>query len=128
MSIYGTKQEAQKWHNHIPNGIINNAHLAVNSEKTIFKKTEGSDYIIHGLFVDDMMHISSCEELTKELMDKHSKDFQITEGGLMKTFLGMEVEKSGKTIKLHLDCYIKQVLKEYKDYIKKMLHPKKVPI
>ncbi len=78
-----------------------------------------------------MMHISSCEELRKELMDKYSKDFQITEGGLMKTFLGTEVEKSGKTIKVHLDCYIKQVLTEYKsnrDYIKKMLHPKKVPV
>jgi hypothetical protein len=29
---------------------------------------------------------------------------------------------------LHLDCYIQQVLAEYNDYIKKMLHPKKVPI
>jgi hypothetical protein len=42
--------------------MINNGYLAVDSEKTIFKKTTGSDYIIHGLFVDDMMHISSCDE------------------------------------------------------------------
>jgi hypothetical protein len=61
-------------------------------------------------------------------MDKYSKDFEITVGGLMKTFLGMEVEQSGKTIKLHLDCYIQQVLAEYKGYIKKMLRPKKAPI
>ncbi len=46
----------------------------------------------------------------------------------MKTFLGKEVEQSGKTIKLHLDCYIQQVLAEYKAYIKKTLRPKKVPI
>ncbi len=46
----------------------------------------------------------------------------------MKTFLGMEVEQKGGGIKLHLDYYIQQVLKEYKEYIKKMLHPKKVPI
>ncbi len=42
----------------------------------------------------------------------------------MKTFLGMEVEQSGKTIKLSLDHYIQQVLV----YIKKMLHSKKVQI
>jgi hypothetical protein len=108
--------------------MINNGYLAVNSEKTIFKKTKGSEYIIHGLFVDDMMHISSCDELKKEFMDKYSKDFEITGGGLIKTFLGMEVEQSGKTIKLHLDCYIQQVLAEYKAYIKEMLRPKKVPI
>ncbi len=35
--------------------MINNAYLAVNSEKTIFKKTMGCDYIIHGSFVDDMI-------------------------------------------------------------------------
>jgi hypothetical protein len=114
--------------NHISEWMINNGYPAVNSEKTIFKKTKGSDYIIHGLFVDDMMHISSCDELKKEFMDKYSKDFEITGGGLMKTFLGTEVEQSGKTIKLHLDCYIQQVLAEYKVYIKMMLRPKKVPI
>jgi hypothetical protein len=61
-------------------------------------------------------------------MDKYSKDFEITGGSLMKTFLGMEVEQSGKTIKLHLDCYIQQVLAEYKIHIKKMLRLKKVPM
>jgi hypothetical protein len=48
----------------------------VKSEKTIFKKTKGSDYIIYGLFVDDNMHISSCDELKKEFTDKYSKDFE----------------------------------------------------
>ncbi len=45
--IYGTKQAARKQHNHISEWMINNGHLAVNSEKTMFKKTEGSAYVIH---------------------------------------------------------------------------------
>jgi hypothetical protein len=43
-------------------------------------------------------------------MDKYSKDFEITGGDFMKIFLGMDVEQRGKTIKLHLDCYILQSL------------------
>jgi hypothetical protein len=78
-SIYGTKQAARKWYSRISEWKINNGYLAVNSEKTIFKKTKGSEYIIHGLF-DDMMLISSCDELKKEFMDKYSKDFEITGG------------------------------------------------
>jgi hypothetical protein len=97
-SIYDTKQAEQKWHNHISEWMINNGYLAVNSEKTIFKKTKGSEYIVHGLFVDDMMHISSCDELNKEFMDKYSKDFEITGGGLMKTFLGMKVERVAREL------------------------------
>ncbi len=59
-SIYGIKQAARIWHNHISDWM--DGYLAVNSEKTIFKKTKGSDHIIHGLFVDDMMlspHVTS---------------------------------------------------------------------
>jgi hypothetical protein len=46
--------------------------------------------------------------------------------GLMKTFLGMEVEQLGKVIRLHLDSYIQDVLAEYKAFIKRALRPRKV--
>jgi hypothetical protein len=34
-----------------------NGYPAVNSEKTIFMTRVDNDFILHGLFVDDMMHI-----------------------------------------------------------------------
>ncbi len=46
----------------------------------------------------------------------------------MEIFLGVEVEQLGKVIKLHLDSYIQSVLAEYKECIKKSLHPKRVPM
>ena len=46
----------------------------------------------------------------------------------METFLGMVVEQSNKSIKIHLDNYVKDVVAEYAEYIKKTLRPKKVPI
>ena len=61
-------------------------------------------------------------------MRLYQKDFEITGGGLMETFLGMEVEQPGKVIRLHLDTYVQQVLAEYKEYIKKSLRPKRVPM
>ena len=105
-----------------------NGYLVVNSEKTIFMKTQGKDFIIHGLFVDDMMHIPTCSRLQDEFIRKYSKDFDITGGGLMETYLGIEVEQPGKVIFLHLDNYINEVLEEYKAYIKKMLRVKRLPI
>jgi hypothetical protein len=99
---------ARKWHIHISEWMAWHGYLAVNSENTIFKKTKGSDNIIHGLFVDDRMHISSCEELREVFMKKYSKDCEITGGGLMKTFLGMEVEQNAIEIKMHLNIICKQ--------------------
>ncbi len=62
-SIYGTKQAARGWHIHIFGWMEKNGYPAVNSEKTIFIKRQGDDFIIHGLFVDDMTHIPTCDAL-----------------------------------------------------------------
>ena len=40
-----------------------NGYPADNSEKTVFMKRRGDDFIIHSLFVDGMMHIPTCDAL-----------------------------------------------------------------
>ena len=127
-SIYGTKQAARRWHLCISEWMEKNGYPAVNSEKTIFMKRDGDDFIIHGLFVDDMMHVPTCDRLKAEFLEKYTKDFDITGGGLMETFLGMQVEQSKKAIRLHLDNYIRELLDEYKAYATKSLRPKLTPI
>ncbi len=63
-----------------------------------------------------------------EILALYKKDFEIAGGSKMETFLGMVVEQHNKSIKIHLDNYIKEVIAEYLDYIKISLRPKKVPI
>jgi hypothetical protein len=40
----------------------------------------------------------------------------------------MQVEQSARSIKIHLDHYIKAVVAGYAEYIRKEVRPKKVPI
>ena len=127
-SMYVTKQAARRWHIRISDWMEQNGYPAVNRKKTIFMKSQGSNFIIHGLFVDDMMHVPTCDKLREELLTLYRKDFEITGGGLMETFQGMEAKQPGKAIKLHLDSYIQEALKDYKEYIKKSLRLKRVPM
>jgi hypothetical protein len=127
-SVYGTKQAARRWHLHISDWMERNEYHAVNSEKTIFMKRSGDDFIIHGLFVDDMMHVTTSDALLDEFMKKYTADFNVTGGGLMETFLGLEIIQTKHHIKLHLDHYVRDLLREYKTYIQMILRPKKVPI
>jgi hypothetical protein len=46
----------------------------------------------------------------------------------MKTFLCMEIEPSNRSIKLHPDHYVREMLNEYQGYIRKLLRPERVPI
>ena len=80
-------QAAHKWHTHISTAIENNEYSDTNSSKTIFMIRKGSNYIIHGLFVDDMMHIYSCDEMKDEFLALNKKDFEITGGRQRKHFL-----------------------------------------
>ncbi len=42
-SIYGTRQAARKWHEHISSWMKRNGYAVVSSEKTIFMKRSGSE-------------------------------------------------------------------------------------
>ncbi len=65
---------------------------AVNSEKTIFMKHKNGHWIMHGLFVDDMVHASTSEKLILDFIAEYKVDFEITCNDLMTSFLCMEVE------------------------------------
>jgi hypothetical protein len=81
--MYGTKQAARQWHIRISDWMEQNGYPAVNSEKTIFMKRQGSDFIMHSLSVDDMMHVPTYDKLSDEFLTLYQKDFEITGGGLI---------------------------------------------
>jgi hypothetical protein len=51
-----------------------------------------------------------------EFLALYKKDFDITGGSNMQTFLGMVVEQSDKSIKIYLDNNVKEVKARYADY------------
>ena len=113
-SMYGTRQAARHWHVLISTWMEDHGYEAVNSEKTIFMKRVNGQWIMHGLFVDDMIHAATCEDLKQQFIAEYKGDFEITCEDLMTSFLGMEVEQDQDSIRLHLDTYIKETLDEYK--------------
>jgi hypothetical protein len=50
---------------------------AVNSERTFFNKHKGTDLIMHCLFADFMLHVSTYDGLCDEFLELYQKDFEI---------------------------------------------------
>ena len=103
-------------------------YFAVNNEKRMFMKWQGTDWIMHGVFVDDVMYTSTSTEMFKAFFKLYAKDFSFSGGDLMTYFLGMDIEQEDGYIKLHLDTYMQEMLDEYKNHIKWDLKPKKIPM
>ncbi len=94
-------------------------------------KWEGKDFIIHGLFVDDMQHTSTgtSQAFMDEFMHAYSRDFEITGGEIMTTFLGLQVDHVNSEIQMHMDHYVETVLNEYKTFVmNKKLRHKMLPV
>jgi hypothetical protein len=127
-NIYGTRQAARAWHLKLSTWMEEHQYLPVNNEKTIFMKWDGDDFILHGIFVDDFASIPTSEKLKLEFEELYAADFDFTGGKVMDSFLGLEVEQSEDGIKLHLDTYVVELLEEYREYHRKFLKPKKVPM
>jgi hypothetical protein len=75
-SMYGTHQAAWKWHVRISTWMEDHGYEAENSEKTIFMKHENEDWIMHCLFVDDMIHASTSEKRKLEFIAEYQGDFR----------------------------------------------------
>ena len=112
-----TRQAARQWHVWISTWMEEHAsdYLAVNSEKTIFMKHAGEEWIMHGLFVDDTIHAATSHELQDEFLREYREDFYITLEDVVSTFLGMEIKHNKENLVIHLDTYIQETLAESKE-------------
>ena len=90
-------------------------YLLVNNEKTIVMKwdSEEEDFIIHGLFVDDFATTPTSQRLKEEFKALYSNEFDVTGGGPMTSFLGLEAERTHVGIFVQLDKHFEKLVREY---------------
>ena len=63
-SVYGTKHVQQCWNERVSKWKYADWYVNINAEKTVIKKSEpNGEFITHGLFVDDMLHLPSDPRL-----------------------------------------------------------------
>jgi hypothetical protein len=52
------------------------------------RSNQGNNFTLYCLFLNDMMHIATCDAHRKELMDIYTRDFDINGGCLVVMFFG----------------------------------------
>ena len=93
-SMYWIRQAARQWHVRISTWMEECWYSPVNSKKTIVMKRAGEDWIIHGLYVDDMIHALMSKELKQSFIEEYTGYFNITLEENITSFLGLEIKQS----------------------------------
>jgi hypothetical protein len=109
-AMYGLKKAPRAWYNIIDTYPIKSGFNRSQNEPTLYTKTNQQGKILIGcLYVDDMIYIGNLE-LTSF---KHAmqSEFEMTNLGIMKYFLGIEVVQSTKGIFAYQQKYAATIIK-----------------
>ena len=110
-SLYGLKQAPMKWNMKFTKFLKDNGLRETQSERCMFKNANGS--IILALYVDDGIIIGSEETEMKKLLNSLSREFEIKINENLRTFIGIEVNKTKKQVELKQRKYIEEVLTKF---------------
>jgi hypothetical protein len=111
-ALYGLKQAPRAWYNRIDTYLIKSGFSRSQNEPTLYTKTDQQGKIlIVCLYVDDMIYTGNLE-LTSF---KHAmqSEFEMTDLGIMKYFLGIEVDQSTKGIFVCQQKYATDIIKRF---------------
>jgi hypothetical protein len=112
-ALYGLKQAPRAWYSRIDTYLIKSGFTRSQNEPTLYTKTDQHGKIlIVCLYVDDMIYTGNLE-LTNF---KHAmqSEFEMTNLGIMKYFLGIEVDQSTKGIFVCQKKYAANIIKIFR--------------
>lgn len=82
-------------------------------EHTLFIKREGSKILIVSLYVDDLVYTSNDSKMLQAFKDSMKREFEMSDLGEMKYFLGVEVQQTEKGIHISQKKYAGEVLERF---------------
>jgi hypothetical protein len=122
-ALYGLKQSARIWYSTLKEALLELNFTALNTETCIF--INKSTNIILCVYVDDIAVIGPNIELIESFCIALEKYFKIKRLGLIKDYLGIQIERTATTLKLFQTNYIESIIKRFNfDYLK----PSSIPM
>lgn len=111
-ALYGLKQAPRAWYSRIDSYFLQNGFNRCNSEPTLYTKmNEQCEFIIVCLYVDDLIFTGDLAiDLFKGPM---KKEFEMTDLGFMKYFLGIEVNQNDNGIFISQSKYANDILRRF---------------
>ncbi|KAK2446248.1 putative mitochondrial protein [Trifolium repens] len=114
MALCGLKQAPRAWNARIDKYFQEKNFIKCPYEHTLYIKLQGRDILIVCLYVDDLIFTGNNPTMFEEFKKEMTKEFEMTDIGLMSYYLGIEVKQEDQGILITQEGYAKEVLKKFK--------------
>ena len=113
-ALYGLKQAPRAWYSRIETYFIKEGFTKCPYEHTLFIKTaDGGKILIVCLYVDDLIFTGNDEIMLKQFKKSMKIEFDMTDLGRMKYFLGIEVLQKADGIFITQRKYAQEILERF---------------
>ncbi|KAM1819691.1 hypothetical protein ACFX1X_001299 [Malus domestica] len=113
-ALYGLKQVPQAWNNRIDKYFQENKFTKCLHEHVLYVKVKDEDILIVCLYVDDLIFTGSNPSMSEDFKRMMTKEFEMTDIGLMAYYLGIEVKQNEEDIFISQESYTEEILKMFK--------------
>eukprot|EP00268_Persea_americana_P056077 TRINITY_DN6570_c0_g1_i4.p1 TRINITY_DN6570_c0_g1~~TRINITY_DN6570_c0_g1_i4.p1 ORF type:complete len:520 (+),score=81.62 TRINITY_DN6570_c0_g1_i4:3057-4616(+) len=113
-ALYGLKQAPRAWFSIIESYFIKEGFEKCLCEHTLFIKCgAGGRVLIVSLYVDDLIFTGNDEKMFEEFKGSMKREFDMSDIGRMKYFLGVEIVQSSDGIFISQKKYANEVLERF---------------
>ncbi|KAL9265870.1 Retrovirus-related Pol polyprotein from transposon RE1-like protein [Drosera capensis] len=112
-ALYGLKQAPRAWFNHLEKYFQQKQFMRNEGENTLFIKKVGDQILIVSVYVDDIIYVGSTEKLVQEFRQSMMQDFDMTDLGKMRYFLGLEITQTDRGIYVCQHKYVRDMLSKF---------------
>jgi Reverse transcriptase (RNA-dependent DNA polymerase) len=91
-ALYGLKQAPRAWNTRIYNYFKENYFRQCPFKHAIYVKAKKDELLIVTLYVDDLIFMENNQKLIDELKKVMKLEFEMTDLGMMRYFLGLEIK------------------------------------
>ncbi|KAK9077208.1 hypothetical protein SSX86_005544 [Deinandra increscens subsp. villosa] len=112
-ALYGLKQAPRVWFKRIEGYFLKQGFKQSQYESTLFIKNSWNKVIMVSLYVDDLIYTGNDAQACQAFKEAMQKEFEMTDLGKMKYYLGVEVQQQNGSISICQKKYAKEVLDRF---------------
>eukprot|EP00253_Pinus_taeda_P009572 PITA_09572 len=112
-ALYGLKQAPRAWYSRIYSYLLEKGFEKCEGEPTLYIKEKDGKILIVVLYVGDVIFTGNDDYLIENFKIVMKEEFEMTDMGLLRYFLGIEVEQNGNGIFISQAKYVNEVLERF---------------
>lgn len=114
-SLYGLKQASRAWNERFHTFIVKMGFVRSENDQCLYVRGEGKNKVIVVLYVDDILMASSSLKVLEAVKRGFSAEFEMTDAGEVKQFLGISVERDAPNgiMRIHQRNYFENLLQRF---------------